>query len=72
MKKILFAVWGFFLLVAASWAQENPVKWKCSVKYLKGNEAELVIKANVGGGYTFGLSCGVSGCILQLFLLYYI
>ena len=51
MKKILFAVWGFFLLVAASWAQENPVKWKCSVKYLKGNEAELVIKANVGGGY---------------------
>ncbi len=51
MKKILFAVWGFFLLAAASWAQENPVKWKCSVKYLKGNEAELVIKANVGGGY---------------------
>ncbi len=51
MKKILFAVWGFFLFLATGLAQDNPVKWKCSVKYLKGNEAELVIKAEVGGGY---------------------
>lgn len=51
MKKLLLSLWGLFLLSAFALAQDNPVKWKCSVKYLKGNEAELVIKANVGGGY---------------------
>lgn len=51
MKKILLALWGLVFVSALSFAQENPVKWKCSVKRLKGNEAELVIKANVGGGY---------------------
>lgn len=51
MKKLAFAVLGFFLLVFSGMAQENPVKWTCSVNYLEGNEAELVIKAQTGGGY---------------------
>lgn len=51
MKKLLFAVWGFVTLVFAGMAQDNPIKWTCSVNYLDGNEAELVIKAQTSGGY---------------------
>lgn len=51
MKKLLFACWAFIALMLSGSAQENPVKWKCSVNYLDGNQAELVMKANVGGGY---------------------
>ena len=51
MKKLLFAA---CLSIAFAWlgfAQDNPVKWTCSVNYLDGNQAELVMKAEVGGGY---------------------
>ena len=51
MKKLLFAAWLSMAFVWAGFSQDNPVKWKCSVKYLDGNQAELVMKANVGGGY---------------------
>lgn len=51
MKKLLFACWAFIVLMLSGSAQENPVKWKCSVNYLDGNQAELVMKATVGGGY---------------------
>lgn len=51
MKRLLFAAWGFLLFVSGGLAQENPVKWACSVNYLDGNQAELVMKATVEGGY---------------------
>ena len=51
MKKVLLILWGSFLLAFAGMAQENPVKWTCSVNYLDGDQAELVMKAEVGGGY---------------------
>lgn len=51
MKKFLLSLWGLVFFSVLGFAQENPVKWNCSVEYLKGNEAVLVIKAEVGGGY---------------------
>ncbi|MCM1041001.1 MAG: thioredoxin family protein [Bacteroides sp.] len=51
MKKLLFAAWLSIAFVWAGFSQDNPVKWNCSVKYLDGNQAELVMKAEVGGGY---------------------
>ena len=51
MKKVLLILWGSLLLAFTGMAQENPVKWSCSVNYLDGDQAELVMKAEVGGGY---------------------
>ncbi|MDE6493914.1 MAG: thioredoxin family protein [Bacteroidales bacterium] len=51
MKRILFVIGIIVSFWIGGAAQENPVKWKCSVKYLDGNQAELVMKADVGGGY---------------------